>query len=116
MQKSNPMVHQISFSSIVQSDNKTVQNYLVQLRSGAQGFNFICPNCHHDLSQIYIKDQFIWVIANDSLLVDMLVKAGLPKILGQNISHAKAFEMAMRDQNKISGISDVAGFWTLVYQ
>ena len=109
MQKSNPMVHQISFSSIVQSDNKTVQNYLVQLRSEAQDFNFICPNCHHDLSQIYIKDQFIRVIANDSLLVDMLMKAGLQKILGQNISHTKAFEMAMRDQNEISDVSDIVG-------
>ena len=29
--KSNPMMHWISFTSIAQSDNETVQNYLVRL-------------------------------------------------------------------------------------
>ena len=31
MQKSNPMVHHILFSSTVQSDNESIQNYMVQL-------------------------------------------------------------------------------------
>ena len=95
MQESNPMVYWISFSSIAQSDNKTIQNYVVQLQSGAQDCDFICPNCHDDLSHIYIKDQFIQDIANDALQVDMLAKAGSLKTLEQNISHAEAFEMAM---------------------
>ena len=107
--KSNPMVHWISFSLIAQSDNETVQNYVVQLRSGAQDCDFICPNCHHNLSHIYIKDQFIWGMANDALQVDMLTRAGSLKTLEQNISHTEAFEMAMRDQNEISGVSDMAG-------
>ena len=94
--KSNPMVHQISFSSIAQSDNKTVQNYVDQLWSGAQDCDFICPNCHHDLSHIYIKNQFIRRIA------------GSLKTLEENISHAEAFEMAMRDQNEISGVAEVS--------
>ena len=63
--KSNPMVHWISFSLIAQSDNETVQNYVVRLWSGAWDCDFICPNCHHVLSHIYIKDQFIQVIANN---------------------------------------------------
>ena len=92
--KSNPMVHQISFSSIAQSDD-TVQNYVIRLRSGARDCDFICPNCHHDLSHIYIKDQFIQGIANNVQQADMLVKPGLLKTLEQNISHTEAFEMAM---------------------
>ena len=72
----NPMVHWISFSSIAQSDNETVQNYIVRLRSGARDCDFICPNCHLDLSHIYIKDQSIRRIANDALQADMLAKAG----------------------------------------
>ena len=115
MQKSNPMVHQISFSSIVQSDNGPIKNYLVQLRSGAQDCNFICPNWNHDLSSIYIKDQAICGIANDLLLVDILAKAGSLKTLEQNISHAKAFEITMWDLDKISYVSDVAGLWMLAY-
>ena len=101
MRKSNLMVHWISFSSIAQSDNETVQNYIVQLRSGVQDCDFICPNCYYDLSYIYIMDQFFLSIASDALLVDMLAKAGSLKILEQNISHAKALEIAMRDQNPV---------------
>ena len=35
-QKSNPMVHKISFLLIVQSDNESLQKYLIRLWSGAQ--------------------------------------------------------------------------------
>ena len=45
----------------------------------------------------------------------MLAKAGLLKTLEQNINHAEAFEIAMRGQDKISGVSDIAGLWMLVY-
>ena len=114
--KSNPMVHQISFSSIAQSDNETIQNYLVQLQSGAWDCGFICPNCHHDLSHIYIKDQIIQGIAKNALQADMLAKAESVKTLEQNISHAKAFEMAMWDQNEISGVSDIAELQMSAYR
>ena len=93
--KSNPMVHWILFSLIAQSDNGTVQNYVVWLRSEARDHDFICPNCHHDLYHIYIRDQFTWGIANDALQEDMLVKAGSLKTLEENISHAEAFKMTM---------------------
>ena len=61
--------------------------------------NFICPNCNHDQSSIYIKDQFIWGITNDVLQVDMQAKTGSLKTLELNISH----EMAMRNQDKTTG-------------
>ena len=63
MQKTNPIVHRISFLSIIQSNNESIQNYLIQLQSGKQDCNFKCSNCDHNLSSIYIKDKFIWAIA-----------------------------------------------------
>ena len=62
--KSNPIVHRISFSSIAQGDGEPVSDYLIRLKSGARDCNFICPNCDHDLSGIYVKDQFIRGIAS----------------------------------------------------
>ena len=109
------MVHRILFLSIVQSNNESIQNYLIWLWSGAWDCNFICPNCDHALSNIDIKDQFIWGIVNDVLQADMLAKAGSLKTLEQNISHAEAFEMAMLDQDKILGISDIAGLQMTAY-
>ena len=114
-QKSNVMVHRISFSLIVQSDNGSIQNYLVWLQSGAENCDFICPNCNHDLSNVYIKDQFIQGIANDALQADKLAKARSLKTLEQNIRHAEAFEMTMRDQDKISSALDIAGFQMSAY-
>ena len=64
--KSNSMVHQISFSSITQSDNEAIQNYVVWLWPEAWDCDFICPNCHPDLPYMYTKDKFIWGIANDT--------------------------------------------------
>ena len=46
----------------------------------------------------------------------MLAKAGSLKTLEENISHAKAFEMAMRDQNEIPGVSDMAGLRMSAYR
>ena len=94
MKKSN-LIHQISFSSIIQSNNDSIQNYLVWLRSGAQDCNFICPNYDHNLSSVYIKDQFTQGIACNASQAHMLAKAGSLKTLNQNISHAEAFERAM---------------------
>ena len=90
--KSNPIVHRISFSSIAQGDGEPVSDYLIRLKSGTRDCNFICPNCDHDLSGIYVKDQFIRSIANDALQADLLAKAGSLETLEQNVSHAQAFE------------------------
>ena len=79
--KSNPIVHRISFSSIAQGDSEPVNDYLIRLKSGARDCNFICPSCDHDLSSMYVKDQFIRGIANDALQADLLAKVGSLKIL-----------------------------------
>ena len=94
----------------------SIKNYLVQLRSGARDWDFICPNCNHDLSHVYIKDQFTRKRANNALQADMLAKAGSLKTLEQNLSHAEAFEMAMQNQDKISCASDIAGLQMSAYR
>ena len=75
---------------------------MIHLRSEVRDFNFMCPNCDHDLSNVYIKNRFIWGIANDMLQVDMLAKAGSLNILEQNANSAEALEMAIREQNDAS--------------
>ena len=65
---------------------------------------------------MYVKDQFIRGIAKNALQADLLAKAGSLKTLEQNVSHAQAFEMAMRDQNKMSGISDIARLQMSTYR
>ena len=112
-QKSDPMVHRILYLLIVQSNDELVQNHLIWQWSGALDSNFIYPNCDHDLSNMYIKDQFIRGIYNDVLQEDMLAMAELLKTLEQYISHAEAVETVMQDKNKISGISGIAGLQIL---
>ena len=71
-------------------------------------YNFSCPCCEHDLSDIYIKDQFIRGIANDTLQTNLLAKAGVLKSLNQNVYPSEAFESALRDQTAMTGTSDIA--------
>ena len=66
-QRSNPMVHQITFTSMLQDEDKPIQQYLVHVRVTATDCNFSYPCSEHDLSDIYIKDQFIRGIADDAL-------------------------------------------------
>ena len=49
----------------------------------------------YDLSNIYIKDQIIQGIANNTFQDDLLAKSGTLKSLEQNIHHAEAFESAL---------------------
>ena len=79
-QKSNPMVHRITFVSISQHEDEPIQQYFVCLRDLAIECNFSCPYCEHDLSNIYIMDQFIRGIVNDTLQTNLLAKAGVLKI------------------------------------
>ena len=101
-QRSNPMVHRIIFASISLHEDEPIQQYLVRIRATATDSNFSCPRCEHDLSDIYINDQFIRGIANDAL------QAGVLKSLDQNVYHAEVFESALRDQTAINDTSDVA--------
>ena len=114
-QKSNPMVHQITFTSMSQHKDEPIQQYLVHLRAIVTDCNFPCPCCEHDLSDIYIKDQFIRGIANNALRTDLQAKAGVLKSLNQNICHAEAFESALQDQTAMTDTSDTATIWMSTY-
>ena len=85
-QRSNPIVHHLTFASMSQGEDEPIQSYLVRLRAMALDCNYMCPACEHDLSDIYIKDQLIKGVASDALQIDLLAKAGLLKTLEQNIS------------------------------
>ena len=115
-QKSNPMVHQITFASMSQHEDKPIQQYLVCLRATATDYNFSCPCCEHDLSDIYIKNQFIRGIANDALQTDLLAKARVLKSLDQNVCHTEEFELALRDQTAITDTLNIATIRMSTYQ
>ena len=102
-QKSNPIVHRLSFASISQGPGESVQQFIVRLRGKAQDCDFTCPIGNHDLSGIYIKDQLIKGTANDAQQADLLAKACSLKIREENINHAEAFEAALCDQAQMSG-------------
>ena len=87
IQRSNPIVHRLAFSSMSQDESEPIQNYLVRLRAVAVDCNFSCPSYEHDLSDIYIKDPIIRGVANNALQADLLAKAGTLKILEQNVRH-----------------------------
>ena len=107
-QKSNPMVHQITFASMSQHEDEPIQQYIVRLRGMATDCNFSCPRCEHDISDIYIKDQFIKGIANNTLQTNLLAKAGVLKSLDQNVCYAEASELALQDQTAMTNTSDIA--------
>ena len=107
-QISNTMVHQITFASVSQHEDKPIQQYLVHLWTTATDCNFSCSHCEHNLSNIYIKDKLIRGIANDALQTNLLAKARVLKSLGQNVCYAEAFESALWDQTAITDMSDVA--------
>ena len=94
-QRSNPIIHCLVFASMSQDEDEPMQNYLVHLKAIAVACNSTCPSCEHDLSNIYIKDQIIWGIVNDTLQTDLPAKAGMLKSLKQNICHAEAFESTL---------------------
>ena len=106
--RSNPIVHRLTFASMSQGEDEPIQSYLVRLRATALDCNYMCPACEHDFSDMYIKDQLIKGVARDALQTDLLAKAGLLKTLEQNISHAEAFESALRDQMSMSSTPDIA--------
>ena len=74
-QKSNLMVHRLSFASISQGPGELALQFIISLRGTAQDCDFTCPICNHNLSDIYIKDQLIKDTANDALQADLLAKA-----------------------------------------
>ena len=100
-QQSNPAVHPLNFSSITQSDNKTIKDFVIHLKSSAPDCEFICPQCNWNLQDIRLKDQLIRGINNKSLQTDILAKANHLKTLEDIIEHAEAFEAALHDQSSL---------------
>ena len=72
---SNPLVHRLYFSNLVQSGNKAVKDLVVRLKSSAHDSEFACPNCNHDLIPGNVKDQIVRGLHNSSLQTDILAKA-----------------------------------------
>ena len=101
-QKVNPAVHRMTFKKISQAEKEAIQTYLVRLKSAAIECSFECENCHHDLSSTNIKDQFISGLSNNILQTEILAKANQLKTLEEVVSHAEAYETALRDQNQLS--------------
>ena len=108
-QRANPMVHRMTFTNITQSDHESIQNYVVRLRSAAEDCDFNCPECKKNISDTYIKDQFIRGLNNEMLQTDILAKAESLKTITETVKHAEAFESALRDQGKISDTVEVSG-------
>ena len=65
--KCNSAIHCLTFSSLHQSKTKSIQEFIVCLKSISPDCEFTCPQCHHDLQNIHIKDQFIQGINNEHL-------------------------------------------------
>ena len=100
----------MNFGALQQFEHETIQDFEVRLNSASIDCEFSCPNCHYDLSEIHIKDQFIRGLFNDTLQTDILAKANQFKHL-QHIVHAKAFETALSDQSKFHS-SEIYAFHT----
>ena len=49
-QRANPMVHRMTFANICQSDQESIQNFVVRLRSAAEDCDFNCPKCSENIS------------------------------------------------------------------
>ena len=56
-----------------------------------------------NLTETYIKDQFIAGLANSVLQTEILAKSNQLTTLDAVIAHAEAYETALRDQNILSG-------------
>ena len=106
--KSNPVVHRMAFAGLSRGQAEAIQNFTIRLKSAAQDCDFSCPSCKHNLSEVYIKDQMIRGLANETLQTDILAKAESLTTLDSIIKHAEAFESALRDQAKMCDVSDVA--------
>ena len=89
-------------------DIEFIQNYRIRLKSLAQDYDFSCPKCKHDFSEMYIKDHMIRGLDNETLQTDILAQAESLTSLDKVVKHAEAFEAALRDQAELADVSDVA--------
>ena len=114
--RSNPTVHRMSFSSIVQSENESIKDFFVRLNSSAKDCEFTCPNCQYDLLPVNVKDQFTRGLRNSTLQTDILAKSSSLKTLEEILIHSEAFETALDDQSKLQDTSEVLAGRTSEYK
>jgi transposase InsO family protein len=107
--RSNPSVHRLAFSSLAQSENEPVKDFVVRLKSSARDCEFVCPSCKHDLIPGNVKDQLVRGLHNGSLQTDILAKADTLTDLDAVVKHAESFEVAIHDQAKLQDSADVMG-------
>ena len=108
--RSNPAVQRMTFSNLIQHDQETIQQFLTRLRATAVDCEFSCPHCMVDISDRNIKDQFIRGLCNTVLQADILAKASNLKTVEQIVTHAEAFESALRDQSSLQGQKEGESF------
>ena len=101
LQRSNPAVYHLKLSSITESDNGPIKDFVIHLKSSAPDYEFTCPQCNYNLQDIDLKDQLIKGINIKSLQTDILSKAKHLKTLGDIIKHVEAFEAALHDQSSL---------------
>ena len=104
--KSNPAVHRLTFGNLCQSENETINSFVVRVKSASKDCQFECPECKHDLADIHIKDQVIRGLKNSALQTDILAKAEKLTSLDEVIKHAQSYEAAICDQSKISDTTE----------
>ena len=80
-QHSNPAVHHLKFTSLTQSENESIENFVVTLKSLVPDCEFTCPDCNHNFQDTHPKDQLIKGLNNGTLQTDILAKANHLKLL-----------------------------------
>ena len=100
-QHSNPAVHHLKFTSLTQSENESIENFVVTLKSLCSDCEFTCPHCNHNLQDTHPKDQLIKGLNNGTLQTDILAKANCLRTLDDIIKHAKAFASALHNQSSL---------------
>ena len=108
--RSNPAVHRLNFSKLVQAETESISDYLVRLKSTARDCEFSCPNCKFDLMPVNVKDQMIRGIHSEILQTDILSKASTLKSLEDIVKHAESFESAVSDQSKLQDSGEAMRF------
>ena len=92
----NPMVHRMTFHTIKQDNTESIQDFLIHIQAA-----FSCPGCQYDLSNIYIRDQFVRGLQNSMLQTDILTKASQLRTLADIGKDAQSIEAAIQDQSHL---------------
>ena len=103
---SNPAVHRKAFVELLQTENQSVKNFVVRLRSAASDCAFECPSCKFDLSAMNIKDQFTRGLNNTTLQAEIFAKTNQLKTLEDIVGYAESFETALRDQSTLASTNN----------